>query len=124
MAKLRHIAISVPDLDASAAFFEKALGLEVGRHTAKRIHLSDRVMNLTLLPPDDLKGDPRENFVGIHHLGFEVEDTAETTKTVEANCAKLVDTPANYVGENADLKYWDPNGVMFDILTTPWRVEK
>ena len=124
MAKLRHIAISVPDLPASAAFFEKALGLEVVRRTAKRIHLSDGVMNLTLLPPDDLKGDPRENFVGIHHVGFEVEDTAETAELVEANGAKSVDTPMHSVGENADRKYWDPNGIMFDISATPWRVEK
>ena len=124
MAKLRHIAISVPDLAASAAFFEKALGLEVVRRTAKRIHLSDGVMNLTLLPPDDLKGDKRQNFVGIHHLGFQVDDTAATGKMVEANGATLVDTPMNHVGGNADRKYWDPNGIMFDISATPWRVAK
>ena len=124
MAKLRHIAISVPDLESAAAFFEKALGLEVVRRTKMRIHLSDGVMNLTLLPPDDLKGDPRENFVGIHHMGFQVEDTAETSEMVEANGGKLVDTPMNYVGENADRKYWDPNGIMFEISATPWRVAK
>ena len=57
MAKLRHIAMAVPDLEAAAAFYEKTFELERVKQTRKRIYLSDGTMNLTLLPSDDLAGD-------------------------------------------------------------------
>ena len=53
MAKLRHIAITVPDPEKAAQFYEKAFGLKrVGRTDwdgAHGIYLSDGVMNLALL---------------------------------------------------------------------------
>jgi catechol 2,3-dioxygenase-like lactoylglutathione lyase family enzyme len=41
MAKLRHIAMAVPDLEAAAAFYEKTFELERVKQTKKRIYLSD-----------------------------------------------------------------------------------
>ena len=76
-AKLRHIAISVPDLEASAAFYEQAFGLKrvnfVVTPYGDGLSLSDGVINLTLLKfhTDDAAGDERgKDFVGIHHMGF------------------------------------------------------
>lgn len=120
MAKLRHIALAVPDLEKAAAFYEKSFGLQRVKQTKLRIYLSDGTINLTLLPSDDLAGDRREGFVGLHHLGFVVDDVAETGKRIEQNAGQLVDTPSNYVGENAERKYWDPHGVMLDVATTYW----
>ena len=120
MAKLRHIALAVPDLEKAASFYEKSFGLERVRQTKRRIYLSDGTINLTLLPSNDLAGDPREGFVGLHHLGFVVEDVAEAGARIEQNEGKLVDTPSNYVGDNAERKYWDPHGVMLDVATTFW----
>jgi catechol 2,3-dioxygenase-like lactoylglutathione lyase family enzyme len=120
MAKLRHIAVAVPDLEKAAAFYEKSFGLERVKQTKKRIYLSDGTVNLTLLPSDDLAGDKREGFVGLHHLGFVVDDVAEAGKRIEQNAGALVDTPSNYVGENAERKYWDPHGIMLDVSTSYW----
>ena len=120
MAKLRHIAMAVPDLEAAAAFYERTFELERVKQTKKRIYLSDGTMNLTLLPSDDLAGDAREGFTGLHHLGFVVEDTAETEERLAANGGRIVETPGDYRALNAERKYWDPNGVMVDIAKTYW----
>src|SRR5437868_6688828 len=49
MAKLRHIALEVPDAEKSARFFEQAFGLTRVRANGRSIHLSDGVMNVALL---------------------------------------------------------------------------
>jgi len=120
MAKLRHIAMAVPDLEAAAAFYERTFGLERVKQTKLRIYLSDGTMNLTLLPSTDLAGDEREGFIGLHHLGFVVDDTEGSEKKLSENGGRIVETPKDYVGLNAERKYWDPNGVMVDISETYW----
>ena len=60
MAQVRHIAMFVKDADATAAFYEKALGL---RKTAERIStvvikarvvdMTDGSLVVTLICPDD-----------------------------------------------------------------------
>ena len=120
MAKLRHIAMAVPDLEEAAAFYEKTFDLERVKQTKMRIYLSDGTMNLTLLPSGDLVGDAREGFVGLHHLGFVVDDTEGSERKLAENGGKIVETPNDYVALNAERKYWDPNGVMVDISETYW----
>ena len=61
MAKLRHIAIQVPDLEKAAAFYEGVFELKrvnkVDSPIGNAIALSDGVMNLTLLHfPEGTKG--------------------------------------------------------------------
>ena len=76
-AKLRHIAISVPDMEATAKFYEDTFGMK-RVNTAitpygDGISLSDGVFNLTILHfhTDDAAGDERgKDFVGLHHMGF------------------------------------------------------
>lgn len=120
MAKLRHIAISVPDLEIAAAFYENAFGLERVRQTRTRISLSDGTVNLTLLPHDDLAGDPRKQFVGLHHIGVKVDDVAATVEKIEAGGGRPVTMPEGRVAANSDRKCWDPNGVMVDVSATDW----
>ena len=112
--------MAVPDMEAAAAFYEKTFGLERAKQIKMRIYLSDGTINLTLLPADDLAGDDRKDFVGIHHLGFVVDDTAGAEKRLTENGGRIVETPHDYVALNADKKYWDPKGVMVDISTTYW----
>jgi methylmalonyl-CoA/ethylmalonyl-CoA epimerase len=118
--KLRHIAIAVTDMEKAAAFYENAFGLERVKRTKRRIYLSDGVMNLTLLPSDDRVGDPREGFTGLHHIGMVVDDLDRTGALIKDNGGSKVDTPESYSGENADRKYWDPNGIMVDISRNYW----
>lgn len=120
MAKLRHIAMSVPDMETAAAFYEKTFDLERVKQTKRRIYLSDGTINLTLMPSSDLIGDEREGYVGLHHLGFVVDNTEGSEQKLSDNGGRIVDTPKDYVGVNAERKYWDPNGVMVDISETYW----
>ena len=123
MAKLRHIAISVPDLEKAAQFYETVFGME--RHSANpvAINLSDGVMNVTILkfPTDKMAGDARgKDFIGIHHMGFEVEDTAEVGRLVEENGGRYMAEAPSPPGRNAEQKYSDPNGIVFDLSSHGW----
>ena len=83
-ARIRHIALSVKDIDATADFYEKAFGLKRSPKsegpTAWRVYMSDGEMNLALLQYKSEVGSglksPSE-FVGIHHFGFQCDDLAE-----------------------------------------------
>ena len=100
------------------------------RHTANyiAINLSDGVMNVTLLkfPTDEMAGDERgKDFVGLHHIGFLVDDLKEAEKQVEKAGGKYLmgrpdgDAPNTFYEE----KFRDPNGVIFDISHLGWRRE-
>src|SRR5262245_59924707 len=80
-ARIRHIALSVNAFDPTADFYEKAFGLKrspkrEGR-TAWAVYMRDGEVNLALLQYKSEVGsglkDPNE-FVGIHHFGFQCDD--------------------------------------------------
>ena len=92
MARLRHFAVCVRDLEKSAKFYRDVFDLkEVGRETIEigsAIYMSDGVINLALLnfagsKGNDIKGDPTKA-IGANHFGFQVDDLAETQKKIEA----------------------------------------
>ena len=49
MAKLRHIAIAVRDLEEAAKFYEEAFGLERVRQSDVAVMMSDGVVSLAIL---------------------------------------------------------------------------
>ena len=49
MAKLRHIAIAVRDLEETAKFYEEAFGLERVRQSDVAVMMSDGVVSLAIL---------------------------------------------------------------------------
>jgi catechol 2,3-dioxygenase-like lactoylglutathione lyase family enzyme len=118
MAKLRHIALSVSDLEASARFYEQVFGLErVGSETiglGSGIYLSDGVVNLALLK---LNGT---DFVGTHHFGFIVDDTEAMRKKIEAAGGTFFMSLGEAGKQNSELKYKDPQGILFDISRSGW----
>ena len=73
--KLRHIAISVPDKDRAAKFYEGTFGFERVSESRVATRLSDGVMNVTLLQfetQEDSGDEPGRDFVGaapFRHLG-------------------------------------------------------
>ena len=125
MAKLRHIALSVKNVEESAKFFMEAFDLEkVGGSAKGTVYLSDGIINIALLNRD---GKPQgweseDEFYGIDHFGMWVDDP-------EAACAKAEAAGATYVMGNKsgdpnsfyEIKYRTPEGTIFDITGGGWR---
>src|SRR5206468_8053602 len=106
MAKMRHIALIVPDPEASAKFFEQAFDLKRAGTARRGIYLSDGVINIALL-----KQEPHEK-VGLYHFGMWVDDLDESEKKVlDAGGTYLEGRPTS---ENSyyESKYKDPIGLI------------
>ncbi len=129
MAKLRHIAICVRDLDKSTAFYERVFGMKrVGREDLAMgtgVYLSDGVVNLALLSykpgakaAGSGEGTPPP---GPHHFGFIVDDLDEARREIEAAGGtfffRLGD---DHERPNVELKFKDPEGIIFDISQKGW----
>lgn len=128
MAKLRHIAIAVPDVERSAQFYEKVFELErVGTtdsDLATGIYLSDGVISLALLnyKTDEAAGKERgKDYVGVHHVGFWVDDLDDMEKTIETGGGTFfLDLPEEKDSLYYEKKYRDPDGIIFDISHNGW----
>lgn len=125
-AKLRHIALSVADVEKAHKFFEEAFGLEtVGKSAQGAVYLSDGTINIALLNRHGrpLGWEKDEPFYGIDHFGMWVDD-------VEAACKQAEQAGAKHVMGNAsgdpnsfyEIKYRDPTaGTIFDITANGWK---
>lgn len=123
MARLRHVAISVPDLQKAAKFYEEVFDMKRVAEGKVAINLSDGVMNLTLLrfSSDEAAGDERgKDWFGVHHIGFQVDDPDETGKRVVARGGRYQGKSPGPAGINAEDKYRDPDGVVFDLSREGW----
>ncbi len=130
MAKLRHFALSVPDPEAAAAFYQKAFGLErVGGSDhagATGVYLSDGVVNLALLryKTDQAAGEDRgKDYFGVHHFGFLVDDVAETQTRIEDAGGSYLSGDVAHTGGFYEIKFRDPNGVIVDITHNGWKTQ-
>ena len=90
MAKgqLRHIAISVPDKEKTAKFYEETFGFKRVSESVVATRLTDGVINLTFLQfrnQDDAGDERGKDFVGIHHFGVWVDDLEGTRHTSSAS---------------------------------------
>ena len=126
MAKLRHIAIQVPDLEKAAAFYEKVFELKrlkkVEAPIGNAISLSDGVMNLTLLQfPEGTKGGKGgPDWAGLHHFGFVVENEGATEQKIKEQGGEYFMTLPQYPGVDAEKKFKDINGIVFDVSEHGW----
>ena len=128
MARLRHIAVCVKDLDKAAEFYSKVFEFKrLGREDlpiGSAVYMSDGVINLALLnfagsAASDLKD--AKNFVGTHHFGIQVDDLVETQKKIEAAGGKFFFDLGDERHGNFERKFKDPDGVIFDISKTGWQ---
>ena len=142
MARLRHFAVCVKDLEKAAKFYENVFELKrIGREDldiGSAIYMSDGVINLALLnftgaagsKASDLK-DPSAH-VGAHHFGFQVDDLDDTTERLAAANAPRRDDINEALGVgghgdggarrygNVEVKYTGPDGVTVDVSETGW----
>ena len=127
MARIRHIALVVKDLEETADFYEKAFGLTRSElsegPTARRIYMSDGEINLALLQYKGETGSglkDADNFVGIHHFGFQVENLKEGQAAVERAGGEFFFDLGKEGEEGFERKFKDPNGIIFDINDDGW----
>jgi len=132
MGKLRHIAMAVPNTDATAKFYEQAFGMKRVRESTSAILLSDGVISLAIL--DNKNSHEALGHLGLHHVGFIAENVDEAAGQAEKSGAVYADKDENVAKrfanrgqvENGKLtaaaqkqeqrKYVDPNGIKFDIV--------
>ena len=103
MAKLRHIAMSVDDPEKTADFYCEAFDMErVGTTDsplAKGCYVSDGVITVALLKYKsdhwagyvDGEDERGKDFVGLHHIGFWVDDAEEAHALVEVAVDHLLE---------------------------------
>jgi catechol 2,3-dioxygenase-like lactoylglutathione lyase family enzyme len=127
MARLRHFAVCVRDLEKSAKFYQQVFGLKyIDREDIEigsAIYLSDGVINLALLNFATTKGNDLKDpvgHVGANHFGFQVDDLAETQKTIEELGGKFFFDLGDERKGNFERKFKDPDGVVFDISQHGW----
>jgi len=128
VAKIKHIALSSQDPEATAKFFEEALGLQriraVNSPLAEGFYLTDGSINVAVLKyRNDEAADVPEGaaFVGLHHIGFKVDDLDEAYEKLDA--AKADKRPQMGMpgpDRTFEVKYKSPDGVLFDISHTGW----
>ena len=137
MAKIRHIAMSVRDPWKTAEFYENAFDMkrvgETDSELARGVYVSDGVITIALLdyktdhwagyvPGEDERG---KEFVGLHHIGFLVDDLGEAEAKIEDAGGKYFmgrpdkDEPDTFY----EMKFRDPNGVIVDATHLGWRTE-
>lgn len=135
MAKIKHIAIATQEPDKTASFYKEVFDLEeVGRvdgDNAEGYYLSDGNVNLAILRFKNavVAGKLGQEFNGIHHIGFEVDDSAaadsklrklDSLPLTEINDALRPSMDAAHHGRNVETKYSGPDGVMLDISQGGW----
>jgi len=115
MGKLRHIAIAVPDIQATAKFYETSFGMHRVRESNVAVMLSDGYMSMAII--DSNKNVNAENRTGLHHFGVLVEDLDQAAGQVESSGGKYYGQIKNIGdGPQSERKYRDPNGIDFDIV--------
>ena len=124
MAKLRHIAIAAKDPDAMADFYVKAFDFKIVRSNdgplAYGHHLSDGTIDLAILRFKTDQLGKGLDYAGLHHFGILVEDVDEAAKKLEDLGGK------HYMDQNGDrvggfeVKFYGPEGVLFDVAEHPW----
>lgn len=139
MARIRHIAINTEDPERIAAFYKEVFGMKELADRRMREHspmgsirLTDGYINLAIqrcrTDDDPCPGKVAPNGVGIHHIGFEVEDLVQTCAKLERAKSK----PAQLFHRNertgvdvrrtSEQKWRAPDGVVLDISSTGWEI--
>src|SRR6202035_426884 len=128
-ARIRHIALCVKDIKATADFYEKAFGLKRTPiregATAWNCYLSDGEVNLALLQyKGEIGAGVPKGFVGIHHFGFQCDDLPAQQEKVEAAGGEFFFDLGEPEDDGFERKFKDPNGIIFDINWKGWQLTR
>jgi methylmalonyl-CoA/ethylmalonyl-CoA epimerase len=123
--RLRHVALSVTDPWETAEFYKESLGLEevteLDGELAEGVFLTDGVVNLAILhfKSDEAAQGTGKDFVGLHHIGFWVDDVIVAGQQARsAGATWIMGDPNNRDGY--EVKHTDLSGIIFDIAAHGW----
>jgi catechol 2,3-dioxygenase-like lactoylglutathione lyase family enzyme len=123
--RLRHVALSVTDPWETAEFYKESLGLEevseIDGDLAEGVFLTDGVVNLAILhfKSDEASQGTGKDFVGLHHIGFWVDDVVAAGKQARAAGGTwIMGDPNNPDGY--EVKHTDLSGIIFDVAAHGW----
>jgi glyoxylase I family protein len=128
--RVSHIALTVPDMRASADWYERVLGFDFVREFQvppgdagiPRILLLHQPSGLllSLCRHPDRTGDafdPRRT--GLDHIAFEVADRAELTSwTAHLDALGVGHSPVRDLGHASFVSVEDPDGVQIELWLT------
>lgn len=121
-ARLRHIALSVPDPDKAAQFFVDAFGMKRVGKAGIGCYVSDGTINVALLKYDGEVPGFHKGYHGLVHFGMWVDDLEETAKKVtEAGGTYFEGRVSENPNTFYEVKYKNPDGVIFDLTHNGWR---
>jgi lactoylglutathione lyase len=125
MAKLRHIALSVPDPEAAAKFFERAFGMTRAGNAMRGIYMTDGIVNVALLNFGDepIAGfEGKQGYHGLLHFGMWVDNLEDTDAKVKAAGGSYL-TGRKETNPNVyyEVKYKTPEGIVFDVTESGWK---
>ena len=128
-ARIRHIALCVSDIDATADFYEKAFGLSRTKKnegkTAWSVYMSDGEVNIALLQyKSEVGSGVPPGWTGIHHFGFQCDDLPAQQKKIEKAGGKFFFDLGDPEDEGFERKFKDPDGIVFDINWKGWVLTK
>jgi hypothetical protein len=116
MPKIRHIAYRAADVEGMANFFVNSLEMKITqRRKNGGIDLSDGAINITVLPSRVGLQEGQPDRCGIDHIGFTVEDEAESSRALEANGAKKIATLELGGSAHYEVKFKGPEGIVVDL---------
>ena len=134
MPKLRHIALSTDDTERLATFYKEVFGMTElddpvmrERSTHGVIRLTDGYINLAIqkcrTADDPVPGTTGVGGIGIHHIGFEVEDLDQLHQKLERarSVHVLRHGPKDNLKRNEE-KWLAPDGVVIDVSSVGWEV--
>lgn len=118
---IKHFALTVRDLEASAAFYRNVFGLEFlgydHQPMGSAIYLSDGTTNLALIHPN--KSDA-EIVAAPNHFGFQVADLATAEDRVKGAGGTFFFDFGDAKHGNFERKLKDHDGIVFDISKHGW----
>jgi methylmalonyl-CoA/ethylmalonyl-CoA epimerase len=118
VARMRHIALLVTDPEKSAVFYEKTLGFKRAGKAGRGLYMSDGTINMALLQVRPDKGEKP----GLFHFGMWVDDLDQASDDVTAaGGTYLAGREDRNPNTFYEVKYRDPDGIVFDITPTGWR---
>src|ERR1700719_459612 len=128
-ARIRHIALCVKDIKATADFYEKAFGLKrtPSREgaTAWNCYMSDGEINLALLQyKSEVGSGMPKGFVCIPHFGVQCDDLPAQQKKVEEAAGAFFFDLGEPEDDGFERKFKDPNGIVFDINWKGWQLTR